>query len=119
MNMLHASNQINPGVVTTADTRADSFARVSAGELKRLNEQLLDLVLGHQRNGGRDMSGRELQQAFERTYQRRVEMSSISSAVNRLVAAQRLQRSEKNRPCLVTGREILPVFAPAKQASLV
>jgi hypothetical protein len=46
-------------------------------------------------------------------------MSSISSAVNRLVAAQRLQRSEKNRPCLVTGREILPVFAPAKQASLV
>lgn len=117
--MLHTSNQTNPGAVTTADTRGDSFARVSAGDLKRLNEQLLDLVLGHQRNGGCDMSGRELQQAFEAKYQRRIEMSSVSSAVNRLVAAERLQRSEKSRPCLVTEREILPVFAPAKQAGLV
>lgn len=117
--MLHASNQTDPGAVTTADTRGDSFARVSAGDLKRLNEQLLDLVLGHQRNGGRDMSGKELQQAYERRYSRRIEMSSISSAVNRLVAAERLKRSEKHRPCLVTGREILPVFAPAKQAGLV
>ena len=105
--------------VTTADTRSDSFASLSAGALKNLNDQLVDLVQGHQRNGGRDMSGRELQQAFEARYERRMEMSSISSAVNRMVTAGRLQRSEHARQCAVTGREILPVFAPAKQASLV
>ena len=71
---------------TTAETKAASFAQVGARELKRLNEQLRDLVIGHQVNGGRDMTGREIQRAYEARYSKRIESGTVSGAINRLVA---------------------------------
>lgn len=122
MNMLHASNQTDPGAVTTADTRADSFARVSAVRMKSLNDKVVDLVRKHQGNGGKDMSCKEIQSALELMYPgSRFEMSTLSGCLTKLVNAGRLQRGNPRR-CLVNQEstaKILPVFAPAKQASLV
>lgn len=107
------------GTTTTNETKAASFAQVGAREMKRLNEQLRDLVVGHQINGGRDMTGREIQRAYEARYGKRIESGTVSGAVNRLVAAGVLARRDVTRACAVTGRAVLPVYAVARQASLV
>lgn len=104
---------------TTGETSAASFKSVSAASLKSLNDQLLDLVLGAQRNGCKDLSMRELQQAYELRHAKRIDMSSISGAVNRLVSAKKLVRDAAPRACHVTGRAILPVSVPATQASFL
>ena len=104
---------------TTAETKAASFAQVGARELKRLNEQLRDIVIGHQVNGGRDMTGREIQRAYEARYNKRIESGTVSGAINRLVASGVLARRDVTRACAVTGRAVLPVYAVARQASLV
>lgn len=108
---------LNP--TSTAETSAASFKGVSAGQMKRLNDELLDLVLGAQRNGCKDLSLRELQQAYELRHSKRIELGTVSGAVTRMVAANKLVRDATPRRCHVTGREILPFCVPATQASFL
>lgn len=107
------------GATSTAETSAASFAQLSAEGMRKQGAQLYELIVGHQRNGGQDMTGRELQQAYEARFSVRIDAGAISSAVSKLVAAGKLRRRDVPRACAVTGRAVLPVFVPAKQASLV
>lgn len=108
-----------PGTTTTADTSAASFDIERPRWQASKQKQLFDIVLGAQRNGAADMSMRELQAAYERLHSKRIDMSSVSSCCNGLVTAGRLVRATGVRACLVTGRDILPLSVPAKQAGLV
>jgi len=49
---------------------------------------------------------------------KRIDASSVSARVNGLIAAGRLVRLERSRPCRVTGRDIHPVRVVAVQAGL-
>lgn len=104
---------------TTGETSAAAFKTVSAEQLKTLNDKLLDLVLGAQRNGCKDLSLRELQQAYELRYCKRIELGTVSGAVTRLVDAHKLVRDDKPRACNVTGHNVLPFCVPATQASFL
>ena len=111
--------QTNPFATTTAETRGTAFQAVKASGLKRLNDELLDLVRGAQLNGCKDLSLRELQQAYELRHAKRIELGTVSGAVTRLVAANKLVRDTAPRRCHVTGREIVPFCAPATQGSFL
>lgn len=104
---------------STGETSAAAFKTVSAERLKTLNDQLLDLVLGAQRNGCKDLSLRELQQAYELRYHKRIELGTVSGAVKRLVDAKKLARDATPRACNVTGHSVLPFAVPASQASFL
>lgn len=105
---------------TTAHTSAASFDAERPRWQASKQKALFDLVLGAQRSGAAaDMSMRELQAAYERRHGQRIELSSISSCCHGLVAAGRLVRATPVRPCTITGRDILPLSVPAKQARLV
>lgn len=103
----------------TGETRATAFKAVKASGLKRLNDELIDLVRGAQLNGCKDLSLRELQQAYELRHGKRIELGTVSGAVTRLVAAGTLVRDTVPRRCHVTNREIMPFCAPAKQGSFL
>lgn len=106
-------------LISTADTSAASYALMTPKTLARRQREVLDVVLGLQRAGAADVSRREIQAAYERTHNKRIDMSSVASSVHALVLAQRLQASRTLRPCLITGRDISPVYAVAQQAALV
>lgn len=108
-----------PFATTTGETRATAFKEVKASSLKRLNDDLLYLVRGAQANGCQDLSLRELQQAYELRHGKRIELGTVSGAVTRLVAGNKLVRLGNPRRCNVTGREILPFFVPAEQVSFL
>lgn len=104
---------------TTTETSATAFKAVRASGIKRLNDDLLELVRGAQLNGCKDLSLRELQQAYELRHSKRIELGTVSGAVCRMVAAGSLVRDTAPRRCHVTGREILPFCAPAKQSAFL
>lgn len=110
---------MQPAATRTAETSAASFKGVTAGQMKRLNDELFDLVQGAQRNGCKDLSLRELQQAYELRHSKRIELGTVSGAVTRMVAAKKLVRDATPRRCHVTGREILPFCVPATQVSFL
>ena len=105
--------------ISTADTSAASFDAERPRWQASKQKALLDLVLGAQRNGAKDLSMRELQASYELVHGKRIDMSSISSCCNGLVAAGRLVRATPVRSCSITGRDILPLSVPVQQAVLV
>lgn len=110
---------------TTAQSSAQALASVGLSNIKKLQDRIHDICIAAQRNGVLDLSGREIQQRYEQQYSIeqgrdvRIEMSSVSSRVNALVSAGRLERLEVARACSVTGSNILPVRVPMMQARLV
>lgn len=106
-------------LISTADSRSDAYAKAAPKLLARRQREVLDIVLGLQRNGAVNVSRREVQASYERVYGKRIDMSSVSSSVHALVSAGRLYSVPKLRECLVTGKTICPVAAPAAQVGLV
>jgi 4-hydroxyphenylpyruvate dioxygenase-like putative hemolysin len=101
------------------DTSSASLAGVGLKHLARQQQEILDVVLGAQRNGARDMSLTEIRDAYERRHSKRIDLNRVSARVSNLVASGRLCRREGTRPCSVTQRNIHPVFVPVQQARLV
>lgn len=106
-------------LISTADTSRESYSRIAPKTLARRQREVLDIVLGLQRNGAVDVSRREIQASYERVYSKRIDMSSVSSSVHALVSAGRLYSVPKLRECVVTGKTICPVAVVASQAGLV
>lgn len=110
---------------TPTNTSAQALHAVGLTSLKHLQDKIVDICVAAQRNGAQDLSGREIQQLYEQRYSAeqgravRIEMSSVSSRVNALVSAGRLQRLDIPRACSVTGSSILPVRVPMTQTRLV
>ena len=99
------------------DTQAGALDAVGLRKRQSQEQTIFDIVVGLMKSGRSDVSTSEIQEAYERTYQRRIEKSTISARVNNLVTAERLCRSVDIRPCTVTGFGVHGVFAPLKQLS--
>jgi len=100
------------------DARGPAFAQVSARELAGRQREVLDIVLGFQRNGAKDVTRQEIQRKWEYLNNRRIGEGTIASAVNRLIAAGRLEAGDR-RKCEVTGNVVTPVRSLARQVALV
>lgn len=105
-------------VTAPMDTSAKSLEQVGLKRLARQQQEIFDVVLGAQRNGARDMSGVEIQQAYERRYGKRIDPGRVSARVSNMVAAGRLCRREDTRPCRITQKHIHPVYVPEQQARM-
>lgn len=57
-----------------------------------------------------NMSISEIQRAFEKRFDKRIEKSSISGRLNELKESGFI-REDSPRPCIVTGNKINPVYA--------
>jgi len=101
-----------------AHTSALALDAMGLRTLARSNRAIFDICVGAQRNGACDLSLREIQQRYERLYSKRIDVSSVSARVHSLIEAGWLHRRADPRVCSITGRSVLPVFAPEKQARL-
>lgn len=104
--------------VSTVDTSAQALEQLGLRARQRQLQAVFDVVLACQRSGAQDMSLTEIRDEFERRYSKRIDLNRVSARVYDLVAMHWLQRREDTRPCSVTGRNVHPVFVPAKQARL-
>lgn len=80
--------------------------------------EIFNIVIGANRNGIPDLSGREIQQRYEFELSKRIDTSTISGAISRLVCAKRLERTAP-RSCSITGFNIVPVRVVVQQVRLV
>lgn len=101
------------------DARGPAFAQVSARELAGRQKEVLDIVLGAQRNGAANLTRQEILRKWEYMHNKRIGEGTISSAVCRLIAANKLAPAGERRKCEVTGNLVTPVRAVAQQAALV
>lgn len=104
--------------VSNHDTSAQALNQIGLRHLKGELDKIHDIVLTAQRHGVKDMSGREIQDRYERIYGRRIDSGTVSARCNGLITAKRLERCLVTRPCTVTGKDIHPVRVVAQQACL-
>lgn len=69
--------------------------------------------------GLRDMSGKEIQDEYNRLHGQFVEMSTLSGRIHSMIESGRLERDELHtRPCRITGQQIAPVKLPVVQVGI-
>lgn len=101
-----------------AETSRESLAGLSLPGQKTQADDVFLVVQLACRAGVKDLSLREIKQAYMRRFERDIDVSTVSARVNNLVTAQRLMRSTQSRPCSLSGKSVLPVSVPAKQAPM-
>lgn len=108
------------GTVTGHDTSAAAFEGLGNESRRRLNERLCETLRAAHQQGVRDMSRRELREFHSKQTQEWLELSSVASTVNALLAAGRLEVGEA-RACSLSPRKnlVTPVRLKAHQAALV
>lgn len=109
----------NHSIVTGHDTSAAAFAAMGNEGRRRLNERLYESLRHAHQYGTRDMSRRELRDYHHQQTGEWLELSSVASTVNALLAAGKLEESEV-RMCSLSSRqrEIKPVRCKARQVRL-
>lgn len=84
----------------------------------RAGEVLLVVTLAC-KAGHKDLSLREIKQAYVRQFDKDIDISTVSARVNELVKAKSLLRlSESRRLCTQSGASVLPVTVPTTQARM-
>ena len=106
-------------VVTSLDAKAQVFWGLSPRLMAQFQGRLLAVLIEQHRQGVVNMSAKELRQAYSVATGVWVDMSSISSTVNGLVKAGRVERLQLLRKCGVTGHDITPIRAVPQQQALV
>lgn len=96
----------------------DAVVQEQLPKLSTFKQELFDIVLGAQRNGARDMTAKEIQDAYERKKSKRVGDGNVGGRVSEMVRDGYLVRADERRVCLVTGDKSVPVFVPEGQARL-
>lgn len=109
----------HPNTVTGYDTSAAAFAGLGNESRRRLNERLYESMRHAHQQGVRDMSRRELRDHHNQHTGEWLELSSVASTVNALLAAGRLEEGAA-RACSLSPRKNLvkPVRCKAQQAKL-
>ena len=102
----------------THHTSAQALDALGNKGIGKRDAEILNIVIAANRNGIANLSGKEIQQRYEYQTSRRIDTSTISGCISRLVAAKRLERCEA-RSCIVTGFNIAPVRAVAHQSRFV
>jgi hypothetical protein len=112
-------NMRHPNTVTGHDTSAAAFAELGNESRRRLNERLHESMRHAHQNGVRDMSRRELRDYHNEHTGEWLELSSVASTVNALLAAGRLEEGPQ-RSCNLSPRKNLvkPVRCKARQVEL-
>lgn len=106
-------------------TSAEAYDAIGIPAKKRLQDAILDAMSAASAKGVRDLSGQELRRALETQYSLtagravRVDTSSMTSPITRLIDANRIERLKDSRPCSITGQNIHPLRLKAIQARLV
>ena len=106
-----------PTTHQTHHTSAQAKDALGNKGVARRDSEILNIVLAACRNGIADLSGKEIQQRYEYEHSKRIDASTISGCLTRLVSAKRLERSTP-RNCVVTGFNIVPVRAVVQQTRL-
>ncbi|MNY89375.1 hypothetical protein D3C78_56660 [compost metagenome] len=108
----------NP-TVTGHDTSAEAFAAMGNEGRRRLNERLYESLRHAHQYGTRDMSRRELRGYHHQQTGEWLELSSVASTVNALLAAGKLEEGEA-RICSQSSRQrlVMPVRCKARQVRL-
>ncbi len=104
--------------VSGLDTRAEAFAALGNERRRRLNERLYESLRHAHAHGVRDLSRRELRDYHNVQTGEFLEMSSMSSTVNALVAAGRFEECQERACSLPPHRLIKPVRCKARQSAL-
>lgn len=105
--------------VTGHDTSAAAFAGLGNESRRRLNERLYESMRHAHERGVRDMSRRELRDHHNEHTGEWLELSSVASTVNALLAAGRFEEGPA-RACSLSPRKSLvkPVRCKARQVKL-
>lgn len=99
-------------------------AGISQGRRKLLQDAIYEECQVAQRRGVRDLSGQEIRRALEQRFSAergrevRVDVSSLSAPISRLVTAGRLERLDHTRACTITAQNIHPLRVVAYQSRL-
>lgn len=105
--------------VTSLDAKAQAYWGLSPKLMAQFQGRLLAVLIEQHRQGVVNMSAKELRTAYFNATGAWVDMSSISSTVNGLVKARRVERLQVLRKCSVTGHDITPIRAVPQQQALV
>lgn len=102
--------------VTGRDTSAEAFAALGNETRRRLSERLYESLRHAHQHGVRDMSRRELRDYHNQQTGEWLELSSVASTVNALLAAGRLEPGPA-RACSHSPRQrdVVPVRCKAQQ----
>lgn len=105
--------------VTGRDTSAEAFAALGNETRRRLGERLYESLRHAHQHGSRDMSRRELRDYHHQQTKEWLELSSVASTVNGLLAAGRFEEGEA-RMCSLSSRQrtIKPVRCKARQVAI-
>lgn len=110
---------ITSHVVTTHETKAEAFAALGNETRRRLGERLYESLRHAHQHGVRDMSRRELRDYHNEQTGEWLELSSVASTVNALLAAGRFELGAVRRCSLSPRqRDVVPVRCKAKQQSI-
>ncbi|WP_417285338.1 hypothetical protein [Comamonas sp.] len=114
-----ASMQQSKTAVTGHDTSAEAFAALGNETRRRLGERLYESLRHAHQHGCRDMSRRELRDYHNEQTSEWLELSSVASTVNALLAAGRLELG-KARKCSLSPRQrdVVPVKCKAQQQAI-
>lgn len=101
--------------MTARDTSAEAFAALGNETRRRLNERLYESLRHAHQYGTRDMSRRELRDYHNQQTGEWLEVSSVASTVNALLAA-----GKGGSMCSLSTRQrtIKPVRCKARQVAL-
>lgn len=111
--MQHTTHQ-----VTSHDTKADSFSALGNATRVRLNERLYSSLAEAHRRGQPALSRRELRDFHNECTGEWLEISSVASTVNALVAAKRVEEVAARACSLPPHRLVKPVRCRLQQATL-
>ena len=112
---MHASTT---DTIAAQDTRADSFNALGNAHRARLNQRLYDSLAQAHRSGKPALSRRELRDWHHLQTAEWLEMSSISSTVNALVAAGKVEEVAARQCSLPPHRLVRPVRCVLRQTSI-
>lgn len=106
-------------LVTGRDTSAEAFAELGNETRRRLSERLYESLRHAHQQGVRDMSRRELREYHHEQTKEWLELSSVASTVNALLAAGRFELGAARR-CGMSPRQrdVVPVKCKAQQQAI-
>lgn len=105
--------------MTGRDTSAEAFAALGNETRRRLSERLYESLRHAHKNGVRDMSRRELRDYHNEHTGEWLELCSVASTVNALLAAGRFEQGAARR-CSTSPRQrdVVPVKCKAQQQAI-
>ena len=105
--------------MTVAQTSYAALEGLSRQAVSARAAEVLLVVTLACKAGHKDMSLREIKQAYIRQFDKDIDVSTVSARVNELVKAQSLVRlAGSRRPCTLSKASVLPVTVPVVQARL-